>query len=77
MSDYKGIFAQEYENNPIKSKKRYLYLVKVINQKTKEVFWQGTVKAYCNKNAQTQWKKDYSELRKQFDSSHCLLIQKL
>tara|TARA_R110000868_G_scaffold12456_7_gene59533 strand:+ start:7950 stop:8183 length:234 start_codon:yes stop_codon:yes gene_type:complete len=69
--DYKGIFSQEYFETP-KSKKTYT--VKLTHRVTKEVAWSGTVEAYSSKNAQSQWRKEYSHIRSEYDHSYCLLI---
>jgi len=77
MSDYKGIFAQEDWGEPLRSRKKANYLVKVIHSETKEVFWSGTVQAFSSKNAQTQWRKEYPHIRSQYDHPYCLAISRV
>ena len=74
MDDYKGIFAQEFAESVSAKKPRskQTYLISIINRETEEVFWTGTVQASSHKNAQTQFRKEYSEVRSKYDQSYCL-----
>lgn len=72
--DYKGIFDQEYFNETHSASKKRIYLVRVVHRETKEVVWTGTVEATSCKNAQKQWRKEYSAVRNQYDHSYCLVI---
>lgn len=77
MSDYKGIFAQEDWGESLRQRKKVNYLVNVIHSETKEVAWSGVVEAFSSKNAQTQWRKEYPNIRSQYDHSYCLAISRI
>ena len=83
MSDYKGIFAQEFDeefiDDPIfwiPSDKKH-YLVKVMHRKTHNIVWTGIVKASSGKDAQIQWRKEYPHIRSQYTHEYCLAISKI
>jgi len=75
MDDYKGIFAQEFFGTPKTSRRKRTFSVDVVDRETKEVFWSGLVEATSGKNAQAQWRKEYSDIRKQYDHSCGLSIK--
>jgi len=76
MSDYKGIFAQEDFVEPNDSCKK-TFLVRLMHRKTKNISWTGTVEALTSKDAQAQWRKEYADIRPQYDHSYCLVISHL
>lgn len=81
MSDYKGIFTQEYFTEDDKPMRRISldldYQVKVMHRKTNEVVWAGIVKASSGKDAQKQWRKEYPQVRIKYDHSYCLIISRI
>lgn len=74
MSDYKGIFAQEdfcnYEG-------RGEYEVRVIHRKTNQVVWIGEVIASSKKDAQRQWREEYSHIRSRYTHEYGLGISRI
>ena len=85
MEDYKGIFAQEYSEDGVQyrrhkdtySRSKGTFSIKVIHRHTMEVVWEGTVQATSCKNAQTQWRKEYSHIRSKYDHSFGLSIKRV
>jgi len=75
MSDYKGIFAQEFFDES--NFEEQTYLIKVVDRVTREVFWTGTVEATSKRGAQSQWRKEYSHIREQYDHSCGLSITQI
>jgi len=72
---YKGIGYDDFGfNRKPKKRGKDLFSVKVIDPKTKEVFWEGQVIATSNKNAQKQWRIEYPDVRAKYDSDYCLSI---
>lgn len=80
MSDYKGIFSNDFDDyeqtEPIFRTERE-YVVRVMHRTTLEVYWTGTVTASSGKGAQVKWRKEYPHIRSKYNPrEYCLGISK-
>ena len=82
MSDYKGIFANEFSEDPedmediepVFASRLAEYEVRVMH--TKEVAWTGTVMATSKKDAQSVWRREYPHIRSQYTHEYGLGIRR-
>jgi hypothetical protein len=74
--DYKGIFSEDYHKTNFGSYTKE-FSIKLVERKSLIKHWEGTVSATSKKHAQSVWRKQYAEIRSQYDHSYTLIIEEI